>query len=231
MPGKNIVKIYKPNSFYHIYNRGFNQQTIFKNQQDYGVFLNYLKTALLPPIEETQARTVQVNNQPYQTSKPETKNFSKTIELHTYCLMPNHYHFLIKQIPDQNIDQFMKSLSIRYTMYFNKNHRRSGSLFESRYKAILITDPEQILYTSKYIHLNPLPKRKIPTNLSSYLASQPSSYSDYLKLTNTAWLHTKEILKMFKNAPSTKFYNRSKYQDFIENLKDRPDPFTRVEPL
>ena len=230
MPSKNIVKIYQPNSFYHIYNRGFNDQTIFKNKQDYGVFLNYLKSALLPPIKETQTRTIQVNNQPYQTFNPETKNFSKSIELHAYCLMPNHYHLLIKQIPEKSIDQFMKSLSIRYTMYFNKNHKRKGSLFESRYKAVLITDPEQILYVSKYIHLNPLPKKELK-NLTQYLASQHSSYSDYLKITNTSWLHTQEILKYFKNSPSTKFYNRSKYQDFVENLKDANKLFTKVEPL
>ena len=231
MPVKNIVKIYQPNSFYHIYNRGFNKQLIFRNDQDYGVFLNYLKTSLTPPPKSIATRTITVQDKPYQASEHDCQNYSESIELHTYCLMPNHYHLLVKQIPKQAIDQFMKSLIIRYTAYFNKNHKRQGSLFGSRYKAVLITDPEQLLYTSKYIHLNPLPK-KPPTNLSQYLASKPSSYSDYLKLTNTSWLHTTEVLKLFKNSPKTKFYNYKSYHQFVQNLKDQPqDLFTGVEPL
>ena len=66
------------------------------------------------------------------------KNYHDQIELLAYCLMPNHFHFLIRQTTDRGIAEFMQSLVLKYVMYFNKKYKRVGSLFQSRYKTVLI---------------------------------------------------------------------------------------------
>ena len=191
MPAKNIVKTYKTNSYYHIYNRGVDKRIIYKDKQDYAVFLNYLKEYLSPIPKIDLKRTISVNEKDYQIKDYQCKNHHQKIVLAAYCLMPNHFHLLVKQKDIRDIQSFMQSLANRFTTYFNKRHRRSGGLFEGRYKAVLINSDEQLIHLSRYIHLNPHPK---PLN------SQPSSYPDYLKLKHTSWLHTKDVLKHFKSS-------------------------------
>lgn len=84
------------------------------------------------------------------------KNYHGQIELLAYCLMPNHFHFLVKQTTDRAIAEFMQSLILKYVMYFNKKYKRVGSLFQGRYKTVLINDERQFVYITKYIHRNPI---------------------------------------------------------------------------
>jgi len=194
MPAKHILKIYLPNSFYHLYNRGVNKQLIFKDQQDYGVFLGYLKEYLSPDQKKTCLRQISIEGKIYKTITPPCKNYHQEIILLAYCLMPNHFHLLIKQTSDFSITSFMKSLFTRYTMYFNKRYQRIGPLFQSRYKAILINNENQLTHLSRYIHLNPHKLKQ----------KQPSSLSDYLGLTHTPWLHPEIILEYFSAKHSYK---------------------------
>lgn len=190
MPAKNSRKQYKANSYYHIYNRGVDKRLIYKDKQDYSVFLNYLKEHISPLPKTDLKRTIAINDKDYQIKDYQCQNYHQSAFLNAYCLMPNHYHLLVKQKQAHIIQLFMKSLASRYTTYFNKRHRRTGGLFESRYKAVLIDSDEQLIHLSRYIHLNPHPK---PLN------SQPSSYPDYLNLKHTPWLHTKDVKKHFNS--------------------------------
>ena len=200
MPAKNVLKIYKPNSYYHIYNRGVDKRTLFKNTQDYAVFLNYLKEYLSPLPEKHPQRQIAVNNKDYQC-----RNYCNSVILIAYCLMINHFHLLIKQTAARNIELFMRSFATRYASYFNKRYQRSGTLFEGPYKAVLIDSDEQLLHLSRYIHLNPAPK----------LFKQPSSYPDYLQHKNTSWVQTQDILQYFKNPLAYKHFVESKNQSSL----------------
>lgn len=200
MPAKNVIKQYKANSFYHIYNRGVDKHIIFKDKQDYAVFLNYLKEYLSPIPGINLKRTISVNDKDYQIKDYQCQNHHAKIILICYCQMPNHYHILIKQKHPKDIEFFLRSLATRYTGYFNKRHQRTGPLFEGTYKAVLINSDEQLIHLSRYIHLNPHPKS---------LISQPSSYPDYLNQKNTPWIHKKPVMKHFKNA--------LEYQKFVQN--------------
>lgn len=189
MPAKNALKIYRPNSYYHIYNRGVDKRTIFNNTQDYAVFLNYLKEYLSPLPEKHPQRQIAVNNKDYKINDYQCRNYCNSVILIAYCLMTNHFHLLIKQTAARNIELFMRSFATRYTSYFNKRCQRSGALFEGPYKAVLIDSDEQLLHLSRYIHLNP----------GRNLFRQPSSYPDYLQLKNTSWVQTQDILRYFKS--------------------------------
>ncbi|EKD85788.1 MAG: Transposase, partial [uncultured bacterium] len=157
MPAKNAIKLYLENGYYHLYNRGVEKRKIFLDEQDYSVFLSYLKEYLLPKNEkELQERL----SDPSASSKEKDKilkllrmnNFSDEIALLSYCLMPNHFHFFVKQKNPNIIDKFMNSLCTRYTMYFNKKYERVGSLYQGVYKAVLLTTEAQFLHLSRYIH-------------------------------------------------------------------------------
>ncbi len=186
MPAKNSIKIYTENGYYHIYNRGVEKRIIFLDKQDYSVFLSYLKSYLLLKDEKSLYERL---SDPSISSRERDKilkllrlnNFYKEITLLAYCLMPNHFHFFVKQKNLGSIDKFMNSLATRYTMYFNRKYKRVGSLCQGVYKAVLVTNESQFLHLSRYIHKQALP-------------SQPSSYSDYLGRSKTLWVNPEEVI-------------------------------------
>ena len=161
MPAKNSRKIYKENGFYHLYNRGVEKRSIFEDKQDYSVFLLYLKSYLLPKNVDALQEMLSDKNSTWNEKRLILKqlrlnNFNKEISLLAYCLMPNHFHFIVKQTAPDSIDRFINSLNTRYVMYFNKKYDRVGPLFQGVYKAVVVETDEQLLYLSGYIHRNPL---------------------------------------------------------------------------
>lgn len=145
MPARNIVKTYDGDGYYHIYNRGVEKRDIFLDDQDYAVFLSYLKIYLSPRQEGPEKI--------YPSRK--LKNFTDSIDLLCYCLMSNHFHFLIHQHNKTAITNFVRSLLTRYSMYFNRKYGRVGGLFQGTYKAVLIKSEQQLVYLTYYIHRNP----------------------------------------------------------------------------
>lgn len=139
MPARNAIKCYVENGYYHIYNRGVNKSEIFVDSRDFTVFLNYVKQYLMPKDEKL---TLQLLNSPGVGSAERRRiagglalqNFSLDITLLAYCLMPNHFHFFLKQKRLNSMNLFMKSLTLRYAMYFNRRYERSGPLFRESTK-------------------------------------------------------------------------------------------------
>lgn len=221
MPGKNVIKTYIENGWYHIYNRGIEKRDIFMDSQDYKVFLHYLKRYLTQPPE----RPDQV--------KPRFKDdlFEK-IQLIAYCLMPNHFHLMVKQAEKQTITSFMRALGNSYTRYFNEKYQRVGPLFQGVYKAVLVKEEPYLLHLSRYIHLNPLeihePKEVKPRtrfnlaelNLAELTEYSYSSFREYLGKRKTSWIHPEEILAFFKTAQRTNLKDLLSYQSFVEDYKE-----------
>lgn len=215
MPGGNAKKQYLENSYYHIYNRGVEKRLIFQNQQDYGVFLSYLKGYLMPKDKEELLNRLSDEN---ISSKERDKilkllrlnNFADEISLLAYCLMPNHFHFLVKQKSAQTIDQFMNSLATRYTMYFNHKYKRVGSLYQGVYKAVMVTTDEQLLHLTRYIH-----KQALALQGEAWEAKQPCSYPEYIGKRKTAWIKPEEVLAYFsKTNPNLS------YKSFVGQTDD-----------
>lgn len=205
MSAKNSIKQYEENGYYHIYNRGVAKNDIFSSEQDYGVFLHYLKEYLSPPKQLTPEE-IRTMHTPYLL-----KNYYQEIELLSFCLMPNHFHLLIKQKQPRSVEGFMRSFGIRYSQYFNKAHNRVGTLYQGVYKGKLIKNDEYLWWLSRYIHRNPI---KIINGqpLSQY---GPSSYPTYLKKVKTLWVNSEIILSQVKN-----------YQNFVEDEKTEPEALT-----
>lgn len=218
MPSKNSIKIYAENSYYHIYNRGVEKRLIFQDQQDYGVFLSYLKAYLTAKNELELRQKLSNSNTSYKEKDKILKvlrlnNFYGEITLLAYSLMPNHFHLFIKQKNALSIDKFMQSLATRYTMYFNRKHKRVGSLFQAVYKAVLVETENQFVYLSKYIHKQALALQG--ETLRGWKEKQPCSFSEYLGLRKTDWVNPKEILHYFSNTNPA-----LSYKDFVLELDD-----------
>lgn len=223
MPSKNEVKIYVENGYYHIYNRGVEKRSIYIDQQDYAVFLSYLKTYLLPKAED-KLRNKLVGTKTNLKEKDKIlkllrlNNFHGRLTLLAYTLMPNHFHFLIRQTAADTIHKFMNSLATRYSMYFNRRYKRVGPLFQGLYKAVFVETEEQLLHLSRYIHYQAYYVKGQPLQIP-----QPSSYLNYLGKISQEWLKPDEILAFFKSAQQKSPKDILSYQSFVETYKDAVD--------
>lgn len=213
MPSKHSIRFYTENGIYHVYNRGVEKRIIFQNSQDYKVFLHYLRRYLTePPPSEVGPRW--------------RLNLHKEIKLLAYCLMPNHFHLLIKQVTQTSLTTFMRCIINSYTKYFNKRYERVGSLFQGKFKAALVDTEQYLLHLSRYIHLNPIGHEETTrSDLVTLTKYQYSSYQDYLGLRRTKWVHPQEILYYFKTASKTYFKDIFSYQSFVQDYAVLPKEF------
>jgi len=167
--------------YYHLYNRGNSKQIIFQDDFDYQYFVKllYISNSLVQfKIKNSPKNIFLVNNG------------EQIVSIGAYCLMPNHFHILITPIEENGISKFMQKLTTGYSMYYNIKYKRSGSLFEGKFKSQYVGDDRYLKYLFSYIHLNPVKliqkywketgikdKIKILNFLRKY---KYSSYLDYL---------------------------------------------------
>jgi len=205
MPAKNALKLYAENTYYHLYNRGVNKCEIFSDASDYKKFLSYLKLYLLPI-------NLQVESLKNRPPSHQLKNYADRLKLLAYCLMPNHFHLLVWQQDAEAINFFMRSFSVKYSMYFNRIHKRIGPLFQGVYKAVIVENEPQLVYLSKYIHRNPgdLPSGRV---LEDY---RYSSYPNYLGKFRQNWLKPDDIIDLF--SKTNPLLN---YKSFVEETDER----------
>ncbi len=205
MPSKNIIKTYSENSYYHVYNRGVEKRTIFTSAKDYNVFLNYLAEYLIPPtVDEATPGLIYYNR----------KSYSDSISIQAFVLMPNHFHLLLHQTDLKAMSQFLQSLCTRYSMYFNRQQNRVGSLFQGRYKAVLVNSNEQLLHVSRYVHCNPLTLGYVPNLLSEY---QYSSYPVYINHKPISWIKHESIRDILTEGQDIGTAEKAQqYKAFVE---------------
>lgn len=215
MPAKNLIRTESENSYYHIYNRGVEKRIIFIDEQDYKVFLKYLKDYLSPlPDPSKIKKPFTLQGYTFQGVPHQVKNFYKKVKLIAYCLMPNHFHFILYQKNVHEIKNFMQSATTRYSMYFNKKYDRVGCLFQGTYKSVLINNEDYLLHLSRYIHLN-------PSENFDKLETAYSSYANYLGIRKTTWVKPQIILSFFENAKKD-FLKNNTYKKFVEDYQINP---------
>lgn len=179
------------NAFYHVFNRGINKQDIFLSEQDYQFFIKKLKDL--------------------------KKKYDHSI--YSFCLMPNHFHISI-QTRKTPISKIMSSLITSYSMYFNRTHKHFGSVFQNRFKSILIENNSYFLKLSQYIYLNPVKAGLI----SDPLLYQYSSIREVLGKEPRLILDEDVVRLIGETKNSLK-----EYESFLcDGLKD---DFTEIEQL
>jgi len=208
MPSRFIVKKMMQNSCYHVYNRGVEKRDIFCDERDYKFFLYLLKN-YLTKLEDLKKG---LNPLP-EGSTLQRGRFSDSVDLLAYALMPNHYHLILKQTEANILPEFMKSLANNYVGYFNKRYDRVGTLFQGRYKAILIEDDDYLIHLSRYIHLNPRKRFNPLEDKEEY-----SSYKEYLGKRNTKWIKPDFILGLFNSTEEMTLGGYKQYKEFVEDF-------------
>lgn len=189
MPSRNILRSDVANAYYHVYARGGSKQPIFLDSQDKDKFMQILQRYLGADVEVSKSGEVY-------------PNFHNEAVLQAYCLMDNHFHLFAQQVRQGALSEFMRCLMTSYVRYFNLRHKRSGALFESRYKASIIYDDSYYSHISRYIHLNPKSWKYYPYSSIGY----------YRKGGAPDWLNTRVVLQTFRD--------RQDYMDFLYDYED-----------
>ena len=172
--------------YYHIFNRGVAKMQIFNNFRD---FNRFIKTMIYYSIEGPKPK--------FSMFMPTTTKLNasnKIVDIVCYCLMPNHFHFLLRQRRKNGISEFVSKLSNSYTKYFNIKNRRVGPLLQGDFKAVHIESNGQLIHLSRYIHLNPL-VGYVTKDLDIY---RWSSYHEYLN-NESEICDNKIVLDQFKS--------------------------------
>jgi putative transposase len=182
-------------AFYHITSRGNQRERIFFEDKDKEMFLEILK--------RTKERYGYL--------------------LHAYVLMDNHYHFLI-ETPKANISQTMQNVNTSYTVHINRKYKRSGHLFQGRFKGLIVDKDEYLVTLSRYIHLNPvragIVQRPTDYRWTSYRAYSAESNKDEL-------VDVEDTLSIFsaRKAEAVKGYT-----EFVEGgIVGGDNPFAALE--
>lgn len=197
MPGRNIVKMYDTNIYYHVYNRGVNKRKIFIDDQDYAVFLSLFNRYLgeMPDIG-SQGR--------------EYDWLVDDVEVVSFCLMPNHFHLLLYQIKMDAITKLLRAVCSSYVTYFNVKYNRVGTLFQGCFKAVKVNDQGYLQYLTRYIHRNP----------SNYLNWEWSSLDYWLGNKSTYWIKTQRLNDMSPEKYLDFIKDGAAYRSTLNEISD-----------
>lgn len=208
---------------YHVFNRSIARQHIFLNQKDYLRALEVIDFYRFPKLRLRFShfkRMTEVNKQEFKEKY--MLNAKPQIEIIAYCLMPNHFHFLLRGAQNNSISKFITNFQHSYSNYFNLKNHRTGSVFQSMFKAVRVESDEQLGHVSRYIHLNPATSFLIKDkNLDRYIWS---SYRDYFSEDpKTSFASPDLVLGQFKNKQT--------YKQFVEDQIDYQKQLSMIKHL
>ncbi len=191
--------------FYHLYNRGNDKREMFFDESDYLRFqvllyvCNCTNKIHISNFENTSIEGL------FSANRDET-----LVDIGAYCLMPNHFHLLVKEKVENGISLFMQKLCTGYTMYFNKKYHKTGSLLAGTFKAKHLNYDQYLKYQFAYIHLNPV--------------SIIDSGWKEKKLTNR--VAAKTFLKQFNYSSYKDYIGENREEGNILNKSSFPDYFS-----
>ncbi|MFZ2038866.1 MAG: transposase [Minisyncoccia bacterium] len=142
---------FAPGEYYHIYNRGTDKRIIFNNDYDRNRFLVLLYLANSSHGFQIRTDVGRKLSDYFNDDRGET-----LVDVCCYCLMPNHFHVLVKEKVEGGITKFLLKLKTSYSSYYNKKNERKGTLFETTFKAEHVDNDNYLKYLFSYIHLNPV---------------------------------------------------------------------------
>jgi len=199
---------------YHIYNRSVMGTPIFQGKKEAEFFLAASEYYMHedPPVKFSLYRMKPQAFTPLPTNK--------LITVLAYCVMPNHFHFLVRQERDNGIQTLIRKSTSSFAHYYGLKHHVHGHIFEGNFKAVHIENNEQLLHVSRYIHLNPV---------TAYIVERPedyqySSYGPYTdKKRQVSFVDASSILNQFRS--------RQEYIQFTEDQKEYQRDLSRMKHL
>ncbi len=205
--------------FYHIYNRGVDKRIIFSDEHDTDRFFkSMIEFNSVDPIGSLYENSFrQLGGLTSKLAEPE----GRVVNIIAYCLNPNHFHFILEQVADGGISEFMKRLSGGYTGYFNKKYERSGSLFQGTFKDVHIDSNEYLLHVSAYVNLNDRVHQL--GGLTPKLVESRSSWREYIDAGVKGVCEKSVVLEQFGSGNEYKEFARASLDSIRERRAELKD--------
>ncbi len=205
-------ELFTNGGYYHVFNKTIDHKTPFLDQRNCEIFLSaaqyYRASDLILPFSQLKKLSTD-RKAVIQQNIADENNFR--IAVLEYCLMPNHYHFVLRQNHDNGVNIFMSNLINSFTRWYNKINQRKGPLFLTRFKAVPILGNEHLLTVCKYVNLNPL-KSGVVESFEQLQEYPWSSYKDYFANYPALLTEKSTVLSLFN-------HEQLAHQAFIENLE------------
>ena len=199
------------NEYYHIYNRGVDKRDIFLDENDYKRFLKCIREFnCKDPIGSLYEKYLREKKDKMEIESP------SIVEIIAYCLNPNHFHFLLKQIGEKGVEKFMQRVGIGYTMYFNKKYDRSGSLFQGKFKSSHIGSTSQLLRLSIYVNCN-----SEIHNIHSAGNYRWCGFPEYISKNKNGICKKEIITSQFRSGEDYRSYANENIKDFQREKEDQ----------
>ena len=197
--------------YYHIYSRGTDKRAIFLEHKDYQRFkiLLYICNNINPVDMCKDFQRGRTFAGFFKIKREDT-----LVDIGIYCLMPNHFHLLIREKVEGGITKFAMKLLTAYSMYFNRKNNRKGALFESRFKAKHVDSDNYLKYIFAYIHLNPV-KLIDPKWKENGISNRRNAKQHLEKYNFSSYLDYKDVERL-----EGKIINREVFPEYFDNKKD-----------
>jgi len=208
------------NEYYHIYNRGVDKREVFSDDRDYARFI--LSMNLLN--DEKDGLMIRWRDYGKCVKNPSLNDFLKLnfrkreylVDIVSYCLMSNHYHFVLKQNVEKGIERFLQKLGTSYTKYFNKKYQRNGSLFQGTFKSSHISSTGLLLRMAVYASCNSEVHRVCPADKYPWC-----SFAAHAGRQKNDIINNSIFIEHFKGGTDFREYARENILDFQERKHDQ----------
>lgn len=208
--------------YYHIFNRGVDKRIIFNSPQDPGRFLEGMREFnTIEPIVSLYHNA----NKNRRSSTPPNVQEGKLVDIIAYCLNPNHYHLILRQVSENGISKFLQRLGTGYTNYFNEKYKRSGALFQGRFKSVYIENNEQLLHVSVYVNLNNKVHKKFDNEADFTVQS---SWKEYTVEDVGGFCKKDIILEQFKNKTEYRHFAENTITSIVAKRREKEDEDTTL---
>lgn len=218
--GTNRALVFATGETYHVFNRGVERRTLFTSKREYGRFVELLKYYRFSyvPMRYSDFRVLP---DPAQEKiwRSLGDHDEQEVGILVYCLMPNHFHFVLRQHQERGIQRFLSNISNGFAKYFNIKHQRIGPLFQGAFKAVHIETDEQLLHVTRYVHLNPVAALIIPEH---EVDTYPwSSLSEYVTKATNGFCDTEWVKEFFKKPAG--------YRSFVHDQVEYAKTLARIK--
>lgn len=218
MPRRKVVLA--NDQIYHIFNRSIAREDIFSSKTNLYKVFEIVDFYRFPQ----RLRLSKFKSLPKKLRQKYYAGFQKTyplVEIYCFAFMPNHYHFLLKQIQENGIKRFISNFQNSFAKIFNLKNNRDGALFQNSFKAKWVETDEQFIHLSRYIHLNPVTSYIIAFK---ELEMYPwTSFPKYMNKKNYSFVNVDLLLSMFKS--------REDYSQFVSDQVDYQKKLTLIKDL
>ncbi len=210
-------------NIYHVLNKSIAGYNIFTSEKEFTYLTQLLRffsiNGDLPRFYQFIAEAESKGKSVEQLLEEKENHNGTSVDIIAYCIMPTHFHFILRQLKDNSISDLMGSVSGSYALSFNKNHNRKGRLWEDKFKNVPVISDEQLLHLTRYLHLN---------SVTAGLVKKPeewkySSYAEYISPETVEYPFCK-----FNDLINI---SSSDYREFVEDQKEYQRELAKIKKI